>query len=170
MKQKFIYLIATALCLLLSACSSHEEPNDPYSKYKGPWLVSFEEDFKGTHNNSDAFLSWYNKYYDRLTFRGGAFRVKFSTGYEIKMISSPERLMDYYSFSAEGHIAWEMILQTATIQELEAMRDEFESLTIGKINREYDVFTLNYMPLDGDWSSPNLPPLTSSSSVIPLDE
>lgn len=170
MKQKFIYLIAAALCLIGSACSSHEEPNDPYSKYKGPWLVSFEEEFRGIHNDSEDFLSWYNKYYDRLFFRGGAFWVEYPTGLEKMMINSPEYLMDYYSISAVGYVGWAFILQTATIKELEAMREEFESLTIIEDNKRYDKFTLSYRALDGDWSIPNLPPLTSPSSVIPLDE
>ena len=145
MKQKFIYLIATALCLLLSACSSHEEPGDEYT---GPWLIEFYEEFRGIHNDSEAFHSWFDKYENDLIITNGGFLIRTDTEtFKVQTVGAGDNIKDLYPISRRGFVRWNMRVVTAKLKDVNSIIDEFESLTIDDINH-YNMFSASLYKLD----------------------
>lgn len=53
------WLLMGILCIVLSACSSNDEPEAPYS---GPWEIHYFESYVGIHNNSNEFEDWFNNH------------------------------------------------------------------------------------------------------------
>ena len=54
--NKLLKLSAFIIVLILSACSSDDEPEPEYT---GPWEIVYDESYYGLHNDSQDFREWF---------------------------------------------------------------------------------------------------------------
>ncbi len=130
------WLIIDILCLILSACSSNDEPDAPYT---GPWEIHYFESYVGLHNNSKEFEHWFNSHTQYFV------EARFSnyTGTTQMQYTDYIELDDYKNYF--GEIYWLEIVPKATEDEIKQKIADFESFTvIEDLNTKSDIFQAKY--------------------------
>lgn len=113
-------------------------------KYKGPWRIIFQEVFDGVHNDSDAFLKWYDAHREGLYV--DFFLVKDGNSFNLEH-PDKEKALTYYNKSMAGNLYWGMEIRKASEKEIKNMVNQFQSFSI--IDGEnFDAFIADYAPID----------------------
>ncbi len=142
MKTRLLILALLAISLLSSCSNSSDEPNIPYI---GPWIVMYDEDYYGIHNDSEEFNKWFedhNKFFSEARFVNGLNSWSFDS-------STDYPILEDYKHWFSGALIWYEVIPEATESELEKVVKDFEDFSIPPDkNNYYDSFQAIYAKYD----------------------
>lgn len=123
--NKLLKLSALFMVLILSACSSDDEPEPEYT---GPWQIVYDEAFYGWTTKDPTFKTWFDAH--QQDFEAAEFR---DASGETRIIYSKDNgdwieWQDYKTWY-QGNIIWYETVEKATESEIKAKVAEFESFT-----------------------------------------
>lgn len=125
MDKRLHKLSALFMVLILSACSSD---NEPEPEYTGPWQIVYNEQYYGWTTKDPNFKKWFDAHhqdFDVAEFRNASeeYRVVYS-----KENGDWIEWQDYKKWY-QGNIIWYETVEKATESEIKAKVTEFESFT-----------------------------------------
>ena len=133
--NKLLKLSALFIVLILSACSSDDEPEPEYT---GPWEVVYDEQYIGWHTKAPNFKNWFQKHLQ--DFEDAEFRdASGSSGVIYTKENGDWIEWQDYSKWYSGRIIWAEIVQYASENEIKAKVDEFESFSSYKSEIDYQI-------------------------------
>ena len=123
--NKLLQLSALFTVLILSACSSDDEPEPEYT---GPWRIVYDEQYYGWSTKDPDFKKWFDAH--QQDFEAAEFR---NASGENRVIYEKENgdwiEWQDYKIWYQGRILWYETVEKATEYEIKAKVSEFESFT-----------------------------------------
>jgi len=135
--NKLLKLSALFVVLILSACSSDDEPEPEYT---GPWEIVYDESYYGLHNDSQDFREWFINHSQYLE----AAQLQKLNGATWTITDKDFRLSDYDEWYS-GRIRWYQIVDNSSEQDIIDLVETFNSFTIeDRKNNTHDSFKAQY--------------------------
>lgn len=130
------------MVLILSACSSNDEPEPEYT---GPWIIGYYEDFYKMHTTNPEFPLWFNTHTD--CFELGEIELYNGSTERFTKLESNETydtFKEVYN-NKSGRFVWLEIVQHATESEMQKKKADFERFSMEyKHIRQSDKFEANF--------------------------
>lgn len=138
--NKLLKLSALLMVLILSACSSDDEPEPEYT---GPWQIEYAEYYRGLHTSDPTFKVWFQNHINNFE------NAEFTNYSQTKKTFYSREDGDWiewedYSTWYEGAIEWSEIVENASESEIKAMTDKFKSFTVEDDQGRGDYFEARY--------------------------
>ncbi|WP_295729742.1 hypothetical protein [uncultured Muribaculum sp.] len=138
--KNILTLTTLICCLLLTACSSDDEPQ---AEYTGPWVVIYYESYHGMHNNSEEFMVWFQNHIG--DFDAAIFEKSNGESWILQASNDDWIELNDYGNWYNGEIQWIETIDKASEEDIKTKAAEFESFSItDEISRHYDSFKAHY--------------------------